>query len=443
MGGEMKSRFSLLLERNIHKCIEFPKYKYKVTLIVGKNKVNALGVSRYVRLENYLSDLFATHFIDINTLPSDYYTLMQWGRNDIKVKLDRLTSDNILINSTMYYGVLLNTSNAQLDNNVGAMQDMDIMDKTNIETVSLQLVDIAAYTLLSTEVGGMYNGNTAADVYRLILAAQTLDDTYSDGNRVNTITFDSETVKTVQRTIIIKDGTPLVNVGDVLQRNYGIFDQGFGVFLKDGNWQVFAPYNVKKSKNNTDRLVIINAPENRYRGTEKTYFKEGNTHTVISTAKVSMSQLSDSALNSGTGARYADPTKLADGFSGSDSDPKLKPKDYMTEYTGVEYYNPLKATFTNENVFESNPSHISSRLAATGGVIAAIGWDNGIIDGLIPGMPVSFVYEANMNMHRMEGTLISAVCDSSLPNGNLVDGVFTNAVTLTVFLKEIADSSNS
>lgn len=436
----MRSAFQIMLEDNINKCVSFPKLKYRLTFILNGMNIQAVNVSDLVIIEDYITNLFTTGFIEVTVEPSVYHTVLQYARSNIQLKLDTFVSSGSgVVRTDYYYGFLLDTSNPQLDSNVAALQDIDRMDATSLMSISLQIIEPSCYYLMGNEIDGcMFNNATASDVYKYILSQQMLREDFSSDKAIGSITFDSETVNTTYSVIEIEDGTPFVNIGDELQRIYGIYNQGFGVFLKNLQWQIFAPYNLKKDITNVERLVIINAPKNRYKNTEATYFREGNTHTIIATGDTRSSNLVNDTVNSGVGSRFADPNKLVDGFSkGSVDRPKLDPKDYMTEYQGVHYNNPVKHTVSATNMFESNPSVVSSKLAASGGYIITVEWDHGMIEPLIPGMPVKYIFEANRNLQQWRGTLIGASMVSA-PNGStLVDAHFNNIVKLTLFVKEV------
>lgn len=437
----MKTKFQIVLDDNLSRCIKLPKSKYEATLLLGSFQIKSMAVTYYSRLEDYVSNLFSLTFIEVNILPSQYYDLLQAGREHLKVKLTKLTQDNKIVNSRIYEAKLLGMGNEQIDNNINSIQNTDMMDKTSIKTITIQLIEQAAYNLLLREVGGIFRNDNAANVLKYYLAKQQLHDTYAMDDAVGSITFDSEIVDIKHDSIVVDDGTPLVNLGDYLQERYGIYNQGFGIYLKDLQWHIFAPYNVKKRTSKVDRLVVINAPANRYRAIDETYNLSGYTHTVIATAPTSSVRLDDNAMNTGTGVKFADPGKLLDGFSSDDptaTEPKLDPKSYMTEYTGFDYNNEQMLTRTVKGRFDANPTVAASNLAATGGYVITAGWDNGIIDGLIPGMPVEYIYENGRNMYSMYGTLLSAHEESVPMNGSMLDGIMNTTVKLSMFLKPLS-----
>lgn len=433
------SQFENFLREQQLNCFPAPSYRYEAEIKVGTYMFKAMAVPALTRRQNYYNDMFENSTVSIAMTPVHYSEIVLRGHEDISITLTRSNFDGGATSKREYRAVLMNYQDLKGEGNLAGVSNIADSDNTNISVVDFQILPPVAYALRLFEVGITTRNEPAHKVLKYLLNRLRQKDVFPFSEAIKGINFDEDVSDRVFGEIKIKEGTPLLEVVRYLQDKYGIFQQDIGCFLRDGYWFVFAPFGVSKRDKDVERLQIINAPAAYNQGADRTFFISGKVTTIISTGEVRIKKNSDvEALNQGTGIRYANTKKLLDLSSSTDptADPYMKPQDYMTEYRGSTYNNPIQFTVTAKERFSDNPLKFSSELAKRGGRIVTVTWEHGSLDGLRPGMPVVFFTNDDGSVKREFGTLIGAILVSNVPIGGLIEPKHVQVVELTLFLKE-------
>lgn len=429
-----------ILKEALRKAKSFPDMRYTLHLTVGDLQFKSVAVVSYRHTEDYVNNIFDAIIVEALFTSSQFAGVMMYGHENMKATLEAEPYDGGKSITTHYRAILLNNVDQRVEGNTDLLNSMDKIESQSFATASIQLYPVAAYDMRMRQVGGIFKRSTASDILKYVISKNMLHSSYSNEASVSSITFDDDVFPKQYSQLVIPDGTKLTMVGDYLHEHYGIFNNGFGMYLKNRCWYVYAPYNVDKFKRPVDRLVIMNAPANKYRNIEENFFIEGSTVTVIATGETSMLKTSDrDALNHGTGVRFADSGNLMD-HSTSDAvneKPKVLPQDYVTEYTGVNYKNSMKNTPMIDGRFSANPAIQSSKMAASAGTIIQTKWENGNLDLVKPGMAVEFWYGKDDRAYNMRGTVLKADLVSTIPTGGFIEPRHRNVVVFSIFLKEV------
>lgn len=432
----MANKLDIVLAGVFEGAVGLPDLKYVLHINYRGHVMTSHAVVSFRRSEDYLENIFTAILVDAVFSAVDYSGIMMAGHEDLTAVLEVTGYTGGVIYRNKYRAVLLNSDDQRIEGNTDSVQSLDVVNEQSIATASFQLIDIAAYDIRMRQVGGIFTNTTAANVLKYILSKNMLKGDYSKSSAVSSINVDSDSFQKVYKQIVIPEGTKLISVGDYLQEHYGIYNTGFGIYLKNSNWYVYPSFNVDKFKKAAEKLIIVNAPSNKYRTPERNFKVDGSTISVVCTGETAMVRATDAAvLNHGTGTRYADVSKLMDFDFNEDDKPKMQPDAYMTEYQGVDYNNSYKNIQTVKGRFSSNPAVQASNLAATAGIIITTVWEHGRIDILTPGMAVEYVYGVDDQVARLKGTLLKAELISSIPNNGIVEAKHRNVVSLSIFLK--------
>ncbi len=433
--------FDLVLRQQIEECTGLPQTRFDVEISIGSYVINPMAVVAFTQRQAYMENMFEECMLSVAMQPSEYSEGVLVGHEDITVKLIERPYDGGKPHVKMYRGILVGVKDEQMEANRADITETGLQDAMSISIITFQLISEAAYDLRLREVAGgqtIFANAASHDVLRYFLVKTRLYDRYSNKESVASINIDELKSDRVFREIKLPEGTPYLAIPDYLQDNYGIFPQGMGCFLKNQSWYVFAPYGLSKSAMDVRRLVLFNAPSARNRSLERNFKVDGKTITVIATGMSRHNKTSDSdALNGGTGVRYASLSSIDGAVSTADpsEDPLRTPQDYMTEYRSSNYASPYNKTTTAKERFTDNPLKAASELAARGGEVMTVTWENGILDPLIPGMPVKFYYGKAGKVEMREGTLISAERFSTIPLSGIIEPRHQSMVQLTIWLK--------
>ena len=431
----MAIQFDAMLSQYLAQVEGLPDLDYRAILSVGSHQIEALRVIAKTERENYLNSMFEEIIISLVFEPSAYTEIILHGHEDMSLTLITKSFGTNLSKKRTYRAILVENRNVKLEGNVQSVDEVQLADKQSISVVNFQLIDPAAYNLRLQEVGGIFKNANTMSALKYFLSKVRLVDDFAKQSSVAAITADTTyQAKTFQQ-LVIPDGTKLQALPDLLQRRYGVFNQGMGCFLKNRCWYIFAPYSIAKATVDVDKLVLLNVPPSKYRNLERNFVTKGRTYTILCTGETQHQKRSDSdALNLGTGVRYADSTQLLSGMTDKSSSPKLTPKGYMTEYRASNYKNDYDHTPMAGMIY--NPAWYASQLAARGGDIMKVTWERGTTDILTPGMPVQFITPYNNGIKQLSGTLIGVEAFSQIPLGGMVETRHTTQVVLTLFLKK-------
>lgn len=431
------SAFDNVLSSVLNKCYKLPRLKMSAEIKVGIYKFMATAVSAYSVVQNYHDDMFENGMVTLVMSVRHYSEVVLHGHEDISVTMTikpAVGPGAPIVRR--YRAILIGYTDPKAEGNIAGVNDATGSD--NMSVVTFQLLTLAAYNLRLHEVGATYAKATAASVLISTLNGLQLNDEMAAVDAVSRINIDQEYSRRVFSTITLKDGVKLLELPDLLQEKYGIFQQGLCCFLQDGKWYIFAPYGIAKKFADIPKLKIFNASAAKNIGSERTMFIEGKTVTIVAAGNVTVVKNSDAeALNEGTGVRYADIKAIVGNTSTSapGDDPRRTPTEYVTEYRASSYDGPYQNTVMATDRFSDNPLKYASALAKRSGRIVKIVWENGIINVLTPGMPVSFHYNRDNKVVIEHGTLLAAQSISQIANNGIVEVELITTVELTLFLK--------
>ena len=82
---------------------------------------------------------------------------------------------------------------------------------------------------------------------------------------------------------MIPHGTRLVDIPKYLQESQrGVFGSGLSSYYRDGYWYIWPSYDTTRFTKEEIRLTIINVPQTRFPGMERTFKYDGNNNRIIS-----------------------------------------------------------------------------------------------------------------------------------------------------------------
>lgn len=427
-----------IIQENLPLMVGSPDFRYEAVIAVGSHQITAMRVYMNSIREDYVAARYEERVLALVMKPSDYAKIVMYGHSDLTVKLTSITADESQRSVKIYRGVLLDLRDVGLENNNADRSRIEQQDAIGLSLVSIQLIDPASYELRLTYYDNISPDGIAANELKSALAKTRLVDKYNKQDSIGQLQMDDSFI-TTKRNIIIPPGTRLLDLGEVLQRDHGIYSQGFGMYLKNRTWFVFPPYTRLKEKADCWKLVIINVPANRYRKLERSYYIRGKTITLLLTGEVKHKDETDhDALLEGTGVRYSDPGKLMSERGSVDGTKELRqnPKDRMTEYNSMAY----KSKFTNakfsNDPFTSNGAVKASELAARGGSYIEGTWERSIPELLLPGMPVTFITQDGPGIKKLSGTLVGSETLTSSPQGGYLERIHSVMTKLTLYLRD-------
>lgn len=336
-----------------------------------------------------------------------------------------------------YRAVLMTQFNNALTNKDAQASSRESLNQLGMISAAVQLIGEAEYRISMTSYGNGFRHSTTMMAIQEVLASTLGETTIQDSKRVLGIEY-SEGYNTEIRTAIdLPDGLMLRDVPHYLHdEEGGVYPTGFGVYLQDQYWYIYSLYDATKYRKNTKVLKVINVPNDRYQGAERTYKVDEQHVTVIATGDASAidNGLVDN-LNQGNALRFGDATKLLEGFGTSKDNRTLvdRATNLYEVSTGL-----LETGYNNvrwsQDRATSNPFKHYSEMARRRGQFVKMQWYHGDADLLTPGMPVKFMTVNNNEVETYSGVLLGVDEQRGQPDSSVEVTSHVGIVTLALFI---------
>lgn len=336
-----------------------------------------------------------------------------------------------------YHAVLMSQFNNALTNKDAQASSREALNQLGMISASLQLIDEAAWRVNMMSYGNGFRQATTMMAVQEVLASTLGDVNIQGSKRVLGINYMDGYNVEIRKVIDFPDGIKLRQVPHYLQdEEGGIYPTGFGVYLQDQYWYLYPLYDATRYRKNTKILRVINVPNDRYQGVERTYRTDEQQVTAIVTgdAKALDKGLSDN-LNQGNGLRFGDVTKLLEGFGTAKDNRTLvdRATNLFEVTTGA-----LESGFNNiqwtEDRATSNPFKHYSEMARRRGQFIKMQWYHGDSDLLYPGMPVKFLTASDNLVETYHGVLLGVDEQRAQQDSNVEATSHVGIVTLGIFI---------
>lgn len=237
--------------------------------------------------------------------------------------------------------------------------------------------------------------------------------------------------------IVVKDGTPLLELPDLLQNDQGgLYSSCLGFYIVGKFVYAWPLYDTSRQATAKRLLRVILSPTKFTASLDRTWKDDGRTLTVLSSGKTTMIDDTVGQLNTkGNAVRYSDSRKLLENF-GVVKDNKLTVSrsangsefSIATPGNGQNYARVSDKPFTNNVYLEA------SKIARHNGVTMIVPWGRSNPDLLTPGMSVELLYDHNGLINVISGTLIGHTSSYELEGTGPTAKTHRAACALVLFL---------
>lgn len=343
-----------------------------------------------------------------------------------------------------YRAILFKESDGQImdsDPDSQVTEDANLQDALRVE---MQLLPLAAEQLQLMEVGGIYRKDIPGNIVRYLLTYTTNQLDLPDDEQivgVDRVEWDNQEPF---RQMVIPQGTRVQDAPALIQDNWGgVYNAGLGCYLQDSLWYLWPEFNTQRFEDEERVMLLINVPEKRYRGIERTWRLDEYQLVVLSTGETAhLDGSHHQQMNEGNAIRHThtdqmwqSPNDFGKNFGESSQDNKFsfKRADNNSEYVAIER--------PNYNVARMSPSRMannsfaeSSRMAKRKGSLATFVWESSRPEHVYPGMPLRLMYLENNEVRELDGVIVKAHHYIHDPKPGPVAGRFVSNTAISVFL---------
>lgn len=327
--------------------------------------------------------------------------------------------------------------NAVLTNKHAAMSDKAQMNQVGMKSVVFTLVDELCYKLMMVTTGLTFRQMTAIDMIQWIHDFYFKQLFKGSSERIEALNiWRDQSNPSIIHQLTLPDGLPLKDVCRYIQNDEcGVYPTGLGRYIQNKQFYVYPLFDTTRYSKNTKVLNIINMPNDRFKGTEKTFLDTDKSLTIIVTGTVVSSDKSTGRkIQDGNGVRFGDLTKLLNTGTVKNNRMLIDRATNLFEVSAESLANGLNNMRWAADRFTANPFKQYTSIAQKQGQSINIEWTRGNVDLLEPGMPVKFLTIDGNTVNTYYGALLG-VNDNRIPvdSGN-INTRYDGITTLSLFL---------
>lgn len=427
-------RLQKIANTHISQAAGLPAIDYGAFITVRGAPLTVLKIISLIHSSNFVNDMATLTHLTVAIPFSQMRLTTSAAEGDIKIKLI-LRNGQRIAGRFSYRGIAINNRDHDMESPTMFLGESN--DKS-LALVTFELMDEAMWFLRVRQVGGIYHNTDGLTVARSILA-DTLPNGVAAEGQIQGLDYDEE-VQQGYRDILIPDSQDFLSVFDYLQKHYGIYSKGLGIFLYMQRWTLFQPWDSKKFSGAKKKLVIINLPREMAAQLDRTCQVSGDTvYLICGGDVVAMESKDEDAMNKGTGYRVGS-IRVLDGRATSFSPGEISTttsKDFVSQADPNAYPGGVvNAPVDPKQHFTDTDKPQRSALAARNGTITKTTWNRSTHGILTPGMAVKYMYANDYGVYSRYGTLAGEVFQSAQDGQTMASGRYNTQTQLTLWLTE-------
>ncbi|MFL9998857.1 hypothetical protein [Paraburkholderia sediminicola] len=341
------------------------------------------------------------------------------------------------VNARRMQATLRDTGDPQLLGQSVNAAHQDALDLNNFLEVQFQLLDKSLEQLRMLSIGGIWRGCTVGDFLRTTLTRYARAAVVDETLKVIGVDMVPPSNQDVRDHVVIPHGTKLMDVPDYVQQQCGgIYSTGLGSYLRDRYWYLYPALDVARIDQAEDIATIIVVPPKRFAGIERTYRQDPGNLVIIASGDVKFqTDATARQLNQGNGVRYADASRIMDGFVTPLNGRAIASRGNLnSEYITVQRPNGLNNVQMSPTRVTANPYVQASALARRNGSVISVLWENSNDELLKPSMMLNILYLLNDQVQVLRGVLLKTQTSVAMAGTGLVGGRHISSTGLSCFV---------
>ena len=342
------------------------------------------------------------------------------------------------VETITYTAVLMDPRGHAKESSSPLLDTTELGDLGDVTKVQFQLVDAASEWLRSVATGGVFKQCTPMDVLRTILTKEAKEMPTERGVAIDVIDCVPPDNTERRAHIVVPHGTPLMALPNYLQDKCGgIYNSEIGFYLHKGSWYVWPLFNTKRFEDSPKGLTVINIPENRMPGIERTYRETANQLIILTTGGTrSIDTSSSRQVDEGNGLRFTDAKSIFESFGKTvDNITTLSRGKNITEVLFEEAGSGLNHVVQAAKQVSGNLMSALSKISSRKGQVVQAVWEHSKGSLIYPGMPVQYLYENDNTTKILFGVVTQVQDFIHLKGEGMAARRYTSNSSVTLFLE--------
>ena len=429
------------------KLADGPEYgtskKFECTLIIDDYQLRAMSVNNYSYNRDYKESYSDSSIIEVlipmGTYMSKIYPLRQKlmvklkttvvGKHGEEIDIDKGTSVQL------FRATIVDSRDPSILDVNDESENINLGDTSTLMTIELQLTDIVLEAIRQIGFQSIVRDSDLESVIKCLLRGDSFigDDIIKP---LGVLMAPSDNTK-VYKQIIFSPDLNLIEIPDWLQNNYGVYNNGLGVYLQKGFWFVFPLFQTEKFKEDDSSVTIVSMPPSKMTGSEKTFSFKDKHLVILATGDRDHFDNTDAMQrNIGNGYRYINGDKVIDDYSKVlDGNIVVPKKENIIEFKSINRADGKNYIPFLKDIATVNHPKVLSKIAKASSNTLTINWENSLPDLLIPGMRVRYLYRENYEVKTITGVLINVLQTYSAINEGLLQDTHSSMSILTILMQ--------
>lgn len=338
-----------------------------------------------------------------------------------------------------YKGImnLSGDDNTVLTNKQSAMTSKAAMNQIGMKAVSMQLVEDLIYKMMMMSFGITLRQTTTMDALVGLYNKYGKALGGSDTTRLMYHQIAPGYSTEIKHQIPFEDGMMLKDIGRYLQNDEGgVYPTGLGRYIQGQTLYVYPLFDTTQYRKNMKVLNLINVPNDRFKGSEKTFRNTKRSITVLASGdnKIEDNDIA-TKVQEGNGLRFADAAKILMDFSKVKNGRMLIDRaSNINEVVAQPLADGLNNIRWAYDRLTGNPYKQYTTMAQKAGQPISVQWTKGNADLLEPGMPTKYQVIDGDTVKTYYGVLLGVQEDRAPTDGAAISSKFGSIITLSVFI---------
>lgn len=339
--------------------------------------------------------------------------------------------------SYRYKAKLFENDDKSISSNNPAVTDRSVLERSNLVSVTIQLLDAGLETLRQQRVSGTFRNTTGIELISTLLTKYSAEATNDADVRIKGVTVAPGASDVVREQIVLGPRTKLYEIPNIVnEMSGGIYSTGFSYFMQDRNWYIYPPYDLERFDKLQKNLIIVNLPKNRLPDIEKVTYDTPTQTVILSTLDSQIYDGREKAdMNKGNGVTFVDANNMMEFGNVTGNKFLVNAAENVNELLVTERSDGITNVNPSDSIITANKNIELSKLAATKGLYMIIVWEGGDESLIYPGEPVKVLYLEQDKAKSAVGTVVGTETIEQVVNHDFSNSLTKPYVAITVFVK--------